>query len=149
MFRSAVLAAAAAARTWSPGCADSPGPDRCCRLCHMQYRALVLEGPLRDLPHGVAHAAVLAVDGVIAERLRAVEERFDRDPWHVLLSEDDRARALLSRRRSACGGLLLAALDELAEAQAELSELRRCYTEPALAGFLAEIRIDGVPDAWA
>ncbi|WP_162850912.1 hypothetical protein [Amnibacterium kyonggiense] len=114
----------------------------------MQYRALVLDGPLRDLPHVVAHAAVVVIDATIGARVAAVEEQFDRDPWNDLLDEADRTEALARRRLSARGGLLLAALDELAEAHEELSELRRRYTEPALVDFLAGARLDGVPESW-
>lgn len=134
MFEHAVEAGAAAAATWTPDCPE-PGGGGCCRLCFGRYRMLVLEGPLRDLPHGVAHAVVQAVD----ERIRA---RVDAAP--TLLAGGAEA----TRRAEATGGLLVVALEELGDAEARLAEVRRRCTEPAVEHHLAAHPVDDVPEAW-
>lgn len=147
MFEAAIQAAASVAREWTPARADPAGQTRCCHLCLRRYRVLVLDGPLHDLPHGVAHATVVAVDGLIADRLQAAD-RFEQEPWTVLLNERDRELEVRRRSDMARGSLMVVALEELGRADAVFSELRRQYTEPAMARFLAQHRMNGVPEAW-
>lgn len=149
MFESAISAAESAARHWTPERSEPVGgASRCCRLCLRRYRLLVLNGPLRMLPHGVAHAAVAVVDDVIATRMAEVWERSNWDAWAVLLKEEDRQAVLSRRQREARGALMLIALEELAQAEPRLELLHVRYTEPAFAAFLARHRDDEIPQAW-
>ena len=148
MFESAIEAASRAARAWSPDRDDPAGGRQCCHLCLHRYRMLAIDGPLHDLPHGVTHAAIVAVDDVIGERIDAAEEQFGWDAWTVLLSEADRELELARRSSTARGALIMTAMEELAQAEPRLAELRRRYTEPAVAGFLAHHRVDEIPASW-
>lgn len=149
MFESAITAAESAARQWTPERPEpAGGASRCCGLCLRRYRLLVLNGPLRMLPHGVAHAAVAVVDDVIATRMAEVWERSNWDAWAVLLREEDREAELSRRQREARGALMLVALEELAHAEPRLEHLHARYTEPAFAAFLACHRVDEIPQAW-
>jgi hypothetical protein len=148
MFRSAVAAATAAARSWTPEAPEPPGCGRCCDLCLRRYRVLVVDGPLRDLPHAIAHAAVVVIDDLIADRLAATEEQHVRAGRAMLRSDADRQEDLRRRLRATRGALVMVALEDLAAAGPELVELRRCYTEPALLDFLAGHRMDEVPSTW-
>jgi hypothetical protein len=134
MFETAVEAGAGTAATWTPERSE-PGGGGCCPLCFSRYRVLVLDGPLRDLPHAVAHAVVRAVD----ERIRA---RVEASPTGL----HDAAAA--ARRSEAIGGLLLVALEELGVAEDRLAALRRRCTEPALEHYLATHPVEEVPDEW-
>jgi hypothetical protein len=148
MFRSAVAVATAAARSWTPEAAEPPGCARCCELCLRRYRVLVLDGPLRDLPHAVAHAAVEAIDDLIAERLVATEEQHAQAAEEAGVSAADRAEEMRRRLSAARGALVMVALEDLTAAGSELVELRRRYTEPAIAGFVARQHLDDVPSTW-
>ncbi|MGN6445457.1 hypothetical protein [Amnibacterium sp.] len=148
MFEAAVQAATAAARSWTPDRPEPARAHRCCPLCLDRYRILVLDGPLQDLPHGVAHPAVAAVDELIGERISDMEERYARDPWTVLLSDADRQADLDRRLRTTRGALLVVALEELADAAPQLAELRLRYTEPATVSFLALHPPADLPPAW-
>jgi len=119
MFESAVRAAVDAARAWSPDAPDLAGGLGCCGLCLTRYRVLVLNGPLQDLPHHVAHAAIIEVDAVI--------------------------RRTRSGGPEAVGGLLLVALEELGAATGRLTELRHRHIEPAIERYLASTRGDEFP----
>ena len=134
MFETAIDAGARAAATWTPERLE-PGAGGCCRLCFGRYRMLVLDGPLLDLPHAVAHAVVQGVDERIRARVRTSSS----------LRQGDAERA---RRAEARGGLLLVALEELGDAETRLAEVRRRCTEPALERWLRSHPVDEVPDAW-
>ena len=135
MFETAVDAGAAAAATWTPERSE-PGGGGCCLLCFGRYRVLVLDGPLRDLPHAVAHAVVRAVD----DRIRA---RVEASPTGL------RAPAAAARRSEAIGGLLVVALEELGVAEDRLAALRRRCTEPALEHYYATHPVEEVPEDWS
>ncbi len=130
MFETAVEAGVSAGATWTPECPE-PSGGGCCALCFGRYRMLVLDGPLRGLPHVIAHTVVSAVD----ERIRA---RVDASGTPVRSA----------RRAEATGGLLLVALEELGAAGARLADLRRRCTEPALEHYLATHPVEEIPDAW-
>lgn len=132
MFENAVEAGLVAAAGWAPEDPDPAGGGGCCPLCFRRYRMLVLEGPLRALPHAVAHAVVRAVDERIEARVNA------RPP---VPHGDHEAM----RRAAATGGLLVVALEELGAAEVRLSELRTCFTEPAVARYLERHRVDDAP----
>jgi hypothetical protein len=133
MFETAVEAGASAATTWTPECPE-PSGGGCCALCFGRYRMLVLDGPLRGLPHVVAHAVVQSVDARIRARVDASSLR--------------RNDAESARWAEAVGGLLVVALEELGDAEPRLSELRRRCTEPALEHYLATHPAERIPDAW-
>ena len=105
MFESAIRAAKGAARRWTPEAPDLAGGLGCCDLCLRRYRALVLNGPLQDLPHGVAHAAVAEVDDLIRTRSASGPE--------------------------AVGGLLVIALEELGAASGCFTE-PSCRIRPGM-----------------
>ncbi|RIX28799.1 hypothetical protein [Amnibacterium setariae] len=119
MYESAIRAAVRAARTWTPEVPDLVGGLDCCDLCLRRYRALVLNGPLQDLPHGVVHAAVSEIDDLL--------------------------RARNASGAPAVGGLLVIALEELGVAAHCFKELRRRDIEPAIERYLARTREDGFP----
>ena len=133
MFDPAIAAARAAAATWSPDVPDPVGGHGCCTLCFRRYRMLVLDGPLRGLPHGVAHPVVRTVDELIGARVDAAASS----------SRDSGSRA--TRRAEASGALLVVALEELGAADALLAELRRRFTEPAVQAYLEQHRGDDRP----
>ena len=135
MFEDAVEAGVATATTWTPECAEPGGGGGCCPLCFGRYRIAVLDGPLRGLPHAVAHAVVEVVD----ERIRA------RVAASRALPHD---AAESARRAEATGGLLVVALEELGAAEPRLAELRRRCTEPAVEHYLATHPVEEIPDAW-
>lgn len=145
MFESAIEAAGAAASAWTPERADPAGGRQCCHLCLHRYQALVLTGPLRDLPHVVAHAAVVAVDDIIAERVDAAIERLTWESYASLASQDDRDHDLQQRARAATGALRVVAMEELAAAEETLADLRRRFTDPAVDAYLVHHRMTEVP----
>ena len=148
MFGSAIEAAAAAASAWTPERADPAGGRECCHLCLHRYRLLVLDGPLRGLPHAVAHAAVVAVDDVIAERIEAALERIAWDAWLVPGLQEEREREFAQRSGEARGALHLLALEELGAEEARLTDLRRRLTDPAMEAYLLRHRMTEVPRQW-
>jgi hypothetical protein len=139
MFETAIAAGVTTALTWAPDHPDPAGGRECCPLCFRRYRVMVLDGPLRGLPHAVAHAVVETVDEVIAVTVNA---------HPALLGARDSGRTSI-RRAAASGGLLVVALEELGAADARLSELRRRVTEPAVEHYLAAHGVDDVPQAWS
>jgi len=149
MFQSAIEAAEAAAGAWTPDLADPGGGRQCCHLCLHRYRALVLHGPLRDLPHAVAHAAVVAVDDVIAERIDRTLEQLELEAWSMpAATMDDREHELAQRARAATGALQHAALEELSRSESRLCDLRRTVIEPATEAYLLRHRMTEVPWQW-
>jgi hypothetical protein len=148
MFESAIEAAATAASAWTPERADPNGGHRCCRLCLHRYRRLVLDGPLRQLPHAVAHAAVVIVDDIITERLDSGREPLEWQVWVVLASQADQEAELSRRARAAAGALTMVAVEEFAAAEYRIAELCRCFTEPAVTAYLGRHQMNEVPWQW-
>jgi hypothetical protein len=148
MFESAIEAAATAASAWTPAPGDPTGGRACCRLCLDRYRQLVLSGPLRDLPHAVAHAAIVAVDDLISVQVDASIDQLRWSTWIRLAAEQDREFELQQRTREACGALTMAALGELARAEWRFADLRDRFTEPAVEAYLTAHRMDEVPWQW-
>jgi hypothetical protein len=148
MFESAIEAAATAASTWTPERADPTGGLQCCPLCLHRYRRLVLEGPLRQLPHGVAHAAAVVVDDLITERLESRLEQLRGDVRAAPGSEEDREAESSRRMRAAAGALTMVAVEEFAAAEHRIGELRCSYTDPAVAAYLARQQMNEVPWQW-
>jgi hypothetical protein len=148
MFESAIEAAATAASTWTPEGGEPSNGRGCCRLCLHRYRQLLLNGPLRDLPHAVAHAAVVAVDDRISEQVEASVDELRWSTWIGLGEEQDHEFELEQRMRAAVGSLTMVALDELSKAEWRFADLRDRFTEPAVAAYLGTHRMTEVPWQW-
>jgi hypothetical protein len=148
MFESAIEAAATAASVWNPERAGPTDGRECCQLCLHRYRPLVLNGPLRDLPHPVAHAAIAAVDALISAQVDASLDELRWASWITLASEQDHDVELQQRMREAAGALTMTALDELSRAEWRIADLRDRFTEPAVAAYLGSHRINEVPAHW-
>ena len=144
MFATAIAAADAAARAWSPGNAMPAGDPGCCSLCFQRYRPMTLDGPLRDLPHEVAHAALASIDA-------EVRSRIDGMTAHPSITASGGAPGSVDgdlRIRAAVGGLMLVALEELAGAAEALQDARRRWIEPAITAYLEEHEPDDAPPGW-
>lgn len=148
MFESAIEAAGTAASGWTPERGDPGGGRQCCPLCLHRYRQLVLNGPLRQLPHAVAHAAVVVVDDIICERVDAALERIEWESFSSLAPQEDRDRDLVQRARAATGALRVVAMEEFAAAEERLAGLRHDFTDPALDAYLGRHRMNEVPWQW-
>lgn len=148
MFEAAIEAGTAAARCWTPTDADPDSGHHCCELCIHRYRVLVLDGPLGELPHGVTHVIVRTIDATITARCEETLEHNLPARSSAPVDRDASPSRLQHRLDAARGSLVLLALEELGTASPRLSDLRRCYTEPAVLAFLRRHRIDEVPEAW-
>lgn len=148
MFESAIDAAEAAARSWLPQRFDAIDGTRCCRLCLVDYRGLVVCGPLEAMPHVVAHAFVERADQVILARIEASWQELELDVWAAQLDDERRNVELLRRGRATARALTAVAGEELDRATDRFLELRRAYTEPAITAYLNRAGLDEVPTSW-
>ena len=148
MFESAIEAATTVARAWVPELGDPDGARDCCELCLRRYWQLVPDGALRDLPHPVAHAAIAAVDDLIAEQVDSSLDHLRWATWITLAPEGDHERELEQRLREARGALITTALEELSRAEWRFADLRHRFTDPAIAAHLGTHLENEIPWQW-